>query len=169
MYDSLPLLSSEEEKSAHYQHTLRAIRHAIEGETDWTAILSTVVCELHHRFEYFHWTGFYRVVAHELMKVGPYQGGHGCLTIPFNRGVCGAAAREQKVQLVPDVNKFPGHIACSGTTQSEIVLPLFNANGDVAAVLDIDSDHIDAFDTVDERFLAELLTDLIPLAPSPLF
>ncbi len=101
------------------------IRALTEGETDEVALMATLACEIHHSDERFDWTGFYRVVAPELLKIGPYQGGHGCLVIPFSRGVCGAAARSGEVQIVADVEAFPGHIACSSSTRSEIVLPVF--------------------------------------------
>jgi hypothetical protein len=95
--------------------------------------MATVACEVHHSDDRFDWTGFYRVTEPGLLKIGPYQGGHGCLVIPFDRGVCGAAARTGEIQLVPDVDAFPGHIACSSSTRSEIVLPVRNAAGDSSA------------------------------------
>ncbi len=118
--------------------------------------MATVVCELHHEFEHFHWTGFYRTVRPAHLQVGPYQGGHGCIDIPFDRGVCGAAALQRKTQLVPDVNAFPGHIACSSSTVSEIVVPVLTPSGEVIAVLDVDSDDADAFDTDDQAALEAL-------------
>jgi GAF domain-containing protein len=93
-----------------------------------------------------------------MLKIGPYQGGHGCLTIPFSRGVCGATARLRETQLVADVNAFEGHIACASSTQSEIVLPVFNTKGDLIAVLDIDSNQPDAFDSEDAINLSEILS-----------
>ena len=96
------------------------------------------------------WTGFYRVVAPELLKIGPYQGGHGCLVIPFSRGVCGACARSGQVQNVPDVDAFPGHIACASSTRSELVLPVWNGAGRLLGVLDLDSDTPAAFTAADE-------------------
>ncbi|TNE92259.1 MAG: GAF domain-containing protein [Deltaproteobacteria bacterium] len=122
--------------------------------------MASVACELHHAFEHFHWTGFYRHVGGELLVVGPYQGGHGCLRIPFERGVCGAAARERATQLVPDVEAFPGHIACSSTTRSEIVVPVLTPDGRVLAVLDVDSDLPDAFDDTDRVALEQLASRL---------
>ncbi|HSF91044.1 MAG TPA: GAF domain-containing protein, partial [Paracoccaceae bacterium] len=104
--------------------------------------------------------GFYRVTAPELLKIGPYQGGHGCLTIPFSKGVCGAAARTRTTQLVPDVDAFPGHIACAATTRSEIVLPVLDASGDLLGVLDIDSNQPDAFDDEDADLLARMLAEV---------
>jgi len=128
-----------------------------EGEDDLVALMATVACEVHHSDPRFDWTGFYRVVAPGLLKIGPYQGGHGCLTIPFERGVCGAAARTGDVQLVPDVEAFPGHIACSSSTRSELVLPVRNAAGEVIAVFDIDSDLPDAFTEADAAALGGIL------------
>jgi L-methionine (R)-S-oxide reductase len=97
------------------------------------------------------------VTGPELLKIGPYQGGHGCLVIPFSRGVCGAAARTGQIQLVPDVEAFDGHIACSSSTRSEIVLPVHDATGALIGVFDIDSDRPDAFDDTDARELAAIL------------
>jgi len=134
------------------------IRALTQGETDTVALMATVACEVHHADERFDWTGFYRVVAPELLKIGPYQGGHGCLVIPFSRGVCGAAARTRAVQLVPDVDAFPGHIACASSTRSEIVLPVFNGAGDLIGVFDIDSDQPAAFTETDARALAAILS-----------
>ncbi|MGR3464827.1 GAF domain-containing protein [Limimaricola sp.] len=128
-----------------------------EGETDEIALMATIACELHHSDDRFDWTGFYRVTAPGLLKIGPYQGGHGCLTIPFDRGVCGAAARSGETQLVADVEAFPGHIACAASTRSELVIPLRDADGRVFAVLDIDSDQPDAFDDTDAERLDTLL------------
>lgn len=127
------------------------------GEDDVVALMATVVCEVHHADDRFDWTGFYRVVAPELMKIGPYQGGHGCLVIPFNRGVCGAAARMGEVQIVPDVEAISDHIACSSTTRSEIVLPVWDRSGMLIAVFDIDSDQADAFDERDAEGLQTIL------------
>lgn len=138
-----------------YRQVLKRIEALIRGETDEIAVMATVACELHQAFDCFDWTGFYRVVAPGLLKVGPYQGTHGCLDIPFSRGICGAAARSRKTQLVKDVSKAPDHIACSATTRSEIVVPLVDSRGVVRAVLDIDSDTAGAFGAVDREYLEE--------------
>ncbi len=127
------------------------------GETDAVALMATLACELHHADDRFDWTGFYRVVAPGLLKIGPYQGGHGCLVIPFARGVCGAAARTGVTQIVADVEAFPGHIACAASTRSEIVLPVRDAGGGLIGVLDIDSDRPAAFDLADATALAAIL------------
>lgn len=128
----------------------------IEGEDDDIAKMATIACELFQGFERFHWVGFYRVVAPELLKIGPYQGGHGCLVIPFSRGVCGACARERETIIVPDVDAFPGHIACSSSTRSELVAPVFR-HGGLIAVLDLDSDYPDAFDAADKAAVERML------------
>ncbi|RDC71566.1 GAF domain-containing protein [Rhodovulum sp. 12E13] len=128
-----------------------------EGESDEVALMATLACEIHHADDRFDWTGFYRVAAPGLLKIGPYQGTHGCLTIPFERGVCGAAARTREVQVVDDVDAFPGHIACSSSTRSEIVLPVTAPGGRLLGVLDIDSDRPAAFDSVDAEGLGAIL------------
>lgn len=139
-----------------YAEVRERIEALLEGETDWIAAMATVACELHHTFAYYHWTGFYRAVSDDLLVIGPYQGGHGCLRIPFHRGVCGAAARTRETQLVPDVEAFPGHIACSSSTRSEIVVPILSPEGRLLAVLDVDSDDLDAFNENDQAHLEDL-------------
>lgn len=137
----------------------------VSGETDAIALMATVACEVHHSDARFDWTGFYRVVAPGMLKIGPYQGGHGCLVIPFDRGVCGACARTGEVQLVPDVDAFPGHIACASSTRSELVLPVHNGVGDLIAVFDIDSDRPDAFSEQDAAELMAILTNVFGRLP----
>ena len=127
------------------------------GETDTVALMATVACELHNAHPMSDWTGFYRVVAPELLKIGPYQGGHGCLVIPFSRGVCGAVARTETALIVPDVEAFPGHIACSSSTRSELVLPVWNGAGMLLGVLDLDSNTEAAFTEDDATRLAAIL------------
>jgi L-methionine (R)-S-oxide reductase len=138
----------------HLAQTLEALCH---GETDAVALMATVVCEVHHAHPLADWTGFYRVTGPEMLKIGPYQGGHGCLVIPFARGVCGAAARTGQVQLVPDVEAFADHIACASSTRSELVLPVWNGAGRLLGVLDLDSDTPAAFTDVDADRLAAIL------------
>ena len=140
-----------------YRDLAQTIAALTEGETDTVALMATIACEVHHADDRFDWTGFYRVVAPGLLKIGPYQGGHGCLVIPFDRGVCGAAARTGAVQLVPDVEAFPGHIACAASTRSELVIPVRNGAGDLLGVFDIDSDLPDAFTEDDARELGAIL------------
>jgi len=120
--------------------------HALcEGENDSIAIMATVSAELFNAVNGYDWVGFYRVVAPDLLKIGPYQGGHGCVSIPFDRGVCGTAARRKTIQLVDDVDRFEGHIACLSTTKSELVVPCFNQAGRLLGVLDIDSNQPNFF------------------------
>lgn len=147
-----------------YQATTDSIRALCHGETDTVALMATMACEIHHAHPFADWTGFYRVTAPELLKIGPYQGGHGCLVIPFSRGVCGACARTGQVQNVPDVEDFPGHIACSSSTRSELVLPVWNAAGRLLGVLDIDSDTPAAFTKADEDWLVPLLAEVFAAA-----
>jgi GAF domain-containing protein len=141
-----------------YKILSQTIKALTDGETDLIALMATVACEVHHSDARFDWTGFYRVVGPELMKIGPYQGGHGCLVIPFSRGVCGAAARTRQTQLVDDVYAFPDHIACATSTRSELVLPVLTGNGDLIAVFDIDSDRPDAFTQDDADQLSQILS-----------
>lgn len=141
---------------AAYTEVLDRIDALLDGETDWIAAMATVVCELHHTFGYYDWTGFYRAVSDDLLVVGPYQGGHGCLRIPFDRGVCGAAARTRTTQFVPDVSEADDHIACSSTTQSEVVVPILTPEDTLLAVLDVDSDARDAFSEIDQNMLKRL-------------
>ena len=145
------------EMSLDYKHLSQTIAALTEGETDAVALMATVACEVHHSDDRFDWTGFYRVVGPELLKIGPYQGGHGCLVIPFARGVCGAAARTGAVQLVPDVEAFEGHIACASSTRSELVLPVWGKGGALLGVFDIDSDRPDAFEQADAEGMAAIL------------
>ena len=143
----------------NYDALRKVVVALTEGEDDSVALMATVACEVHHADARFDWTGFYRVVGPELLKIGPYQGGHGCLVIPFARGVCGAAARTGEVQVVEDVDAFPGHIACASSTRSEIVLPVWDKDGALIAVFDIDSDQPGAFDQSDAEGLAAVLAE----------
>lgn len=142
-----------------YDDLAQRIAALTAGETDEVALMATLACEIHHADDRFDWTGFYRVTEPELLKIGPYQGGHGCLVIPFARGVCGAAAREGRTQLVPDVEAFPGHIACASSTRSELVIPVYAKRG-LIGVLDIDSDQPDAFTEDDAAALEAILRDV---------
>mgnify|MGYP001306012881 FL=1 len=143
-----------------HDEVYQRIESLLEDENDWVAAMATVACELHNSFNHFHWTGFYRTVAPNLLKIGPYQGGHGCLVIPYDKGICGAAARTGETQDVPDVHARPEHIACSSSTLSEIVVPVKSPDGEVFAVLDVDSDYQAAFTSKDidlaERICREL-------------
>lgn len=144
--------------------TFDSVRNRIlsltEGEDDVIAKMATISCELFHSDERNDWVGFYRVTAPGMLKIGPYQGGHGCLQIPFGRGVCGAAAHTGITQLVPDVDAFPGHIACSSSTRSELVVPVRDATGALIAVLDIDSDRPAAFTEADAHEMETLMDEI---------
>lgn len=153
-------MHESKQMTVDYGTLAKTILSLAEGETDEVALMATLACEIHHADDRFDWTGFYRVTAPGMLKIGPYQGGHGCLSIPFTRGVCGAAARSRTVQLVDDVEAFEGHIACASSTRSELVLPVFNAMGDVIAVLDIDSDKPAAFTQDDANALEAILFEV---------
>ncbi|WIY27005.1 GAF domain-containing protein [Parasedimentitalea psychrophila] len=143
-----------------YIFLAKTIAALTEGESDQVALMATVACEVHYSDDRFDWTGFYRVTEPEVLKIGPYQGGHGCLKIPFSRGVCGAAARSGKAQLVADVEAFAGHIACASSTRSELVLPVHDSAGGLIGVFDIDSNLPDAFSQQDADALTAILSEV---------
>lgn len=149
-------------KEETYRQTLPPLQAMIQGETDPVAVMSTIACELYHAFDYWNWVGFYRRVDSETLKVGPYQGTHGCLTIDIGRGVCGACVRQKSIRIENDVSQAADHIACSSETRAEIVLPILNHHSEVIAVLDIDSTVTGVFDQVDVAWL-ERVCSLIPL------
>jgi L-methionine (R)-S-oxide reductase len=144
------------DKRSLYGGVLRDLDAVLAGIADDVTAMATCACLLHERLPYASWTGFYRVVAPELLRVGPYQGPLGCLEIPFDRGVCGAAARSRSTQVVPDVHRFPGHVACDAAARSEIVVPVCDAGGELIAVLDIDSHQPAAFDEDDRAGLEQI-------------
>ena len=150
----------ENNKQAKYALLYQQVSALIEGETDRVAIMANVVAAIHETMGFF-WTGFYRVVQQpeksELL-LGPFQGPVACMHIGYGRGVCGTAWKEGKTIVVPDVEQFPGHIACSSLSRSEIVVPLFDAQGTVVAVLDIDSKELNTFDDTDREGLEKSLT-----------
>ncbi len=162
LHPPTPRSASAEEKRAAYARVLESLERLLEGEDDPIAAMATVVCELHHGFESFDWTGFYRHVADQWLVIGPYQGTHGCLRIPFSSGVCGRAARSRTTQLVPDVSAVDDHIACSASSRSEIVVPVL-AGARLVAVLDVDSNTLAAFDEVDREGLERVVARLAPL------
>lgn len=144
-------------KADAYRELKGHIDAVLEGIDDEIAEMATVSALVHHAFG-FLWTGFYRVAEPgQLMRVGPYQGTLGCLEISFGRGVCGTAAAERRPVVVPDVEAFPGHIACDGRSRSEIVLPVADAAGELIAVFDVDSDELNTFDDDDATGLAAIL------------
>ena len=146
-------------KKSLYADALKELVSITEGETNVTALMATVACILSEKFDYYFWTGFYVVdpAKENELVVGPYQGTLGCLRIPFGRGVCGAAASTLETQLVADVHAFPGHIACDSRTNSEIVVPVINGDGQLIAVLDIDSVEYGSFDETDRVSLETLM------------
>ncbi len=144
-----------------YREVATRLRAICQGERDEIALMATFSQELFASFDGFDWVGFYRVVSPNILKIGPYQGGHGCLTIPFDKGVCGAAARTATPQLVADVEQFDGHIACASSTRSELVIPLMDNAGGVRAVLDIDSDQPDFFTPADIEPLTAMMADIL--------
>ena len=143
-------------KKVKYQTTLRTVKSLIEDESDLVSVMSTIACELYHAFTPFIWVGFYRLVDEKSLKVGPYQGTHGCLTINLEKGVCGKCVREDAIQIENNVSAIPHHIACSSETKSEIVLPVRDLNRRIRAVLDVDSNEINCFDEIDRQYLAEI-------------
>ena len=143
--------------TANYVELAKICAALTEGETDPVALMATLACELYYADDRFSWTGFYRLIAPETLKIGPYQGGHGWMTIPFERGVCGACARDEATKIVADVETFPGHIAGSGPTRSELALPVWNGKGKFIGVLDIGSEQRGAFTLDDAVELADIL------------
>ncbi len=143
-----------------FQQVIKEVKALCAGETDEIALMATISCNLYQQIEGFDWVGFYRVVDKDILKIGPYQGDHGCLVIPFDKGVCGAAARLKQIQIVDDVDQFDGHIACSSSARSELVIPLFDNSGQVFAVFDIDSNHHAFFNKQYAEQLDKLLREL---------
>jgi len=150
-------------KADIYKELASQIAAVIDGETSVTARYATAVCLLSEAFDYFFWTGFYVVdpLKDEELVVGPYQGTLGCLRIPFGKGVCGASAQSEETIIVDDVHAFPGHIACDSRTNSEIVVPVFDKKGKLAAVLDVDSTQPASFDEVDKAGLETICRTLL--------
>jgi GAF domain-containing protein len=143
-------------KELVYKNIIIRIDSLIEGETDIISKMSTISCEVYQSFDYLNWVGFYRLAKKNTLKVGPYQGTHGCLTIKIGEGVCGKCASEEKVQIENDVSKIPYHISCSVDTNSEIVVPVFDNIGKFIALLDIDSVELNSFDEIDKKYLTNI-------------
>lgn len=159
-------LLSEAAREARLREALPQIRAAVQGETDSVALMATLACLLWQTLVQSNWCGFYRRVAERELAVGPYQGGMGCLRIPFNRGVCGACARTGEIQRVADVHAFPGHIACDDATRSELVIPVVDAMGRLQAVLDLDCPEPDGFSEGEAKLLKDFMEEVFtaPLA-----
>jgi L-methionine (R)-S-oxide reductase len=155
------------DKRERYAALRAEIAAVIAGEPNRVARLASAASLLAQAFpDRFFWTGFYVVDPdrpRELV-IGPYQGTLGCIRIPFDKGVCGACAARRESIIVPDVHAFPGHIACDSRSNSEIVTPVFDANGELVAVLDVDSTQFDAFDAIDEAGLRAICADLLTVA-----
>lgn len=145
-------------KKDAYKRAQQALSSLLSDESHWILKMATINCILRENLPYYFWTGFYIVHNGELI-VGPYQGTLGCLHIAFGRGVCGTAAQQRKTILVPDVNKFPGHIACDSQSKSEIVVPVFDKNKNLIAVFDVDSTELNSFNEIDKRYLEEILEE----------
>lgn len=141
-------------KEIKYEQLLPQIKALIGEDRDEIAVMANVAAALHSSFDWL-WTGFYRTVYDRLI-LGPFQGPVACMIIETGKGVCGTAHRTKETQLVPDVNLFPGHISCSADSRSEIVVPIIDKNSQVRAVLDVDSNQLNAFDQIDKKYLEEL-------------
>lgn len=154
-------------KTENYQLLVEQIRSLIEGERDAVAVMANVAAAIHEAMG-FWWTGFYRVMPkagsddNELV-LGPFQGPVACMHIPFGKGVCGTAWERRQTIVVPDVELFPGHIACSSLSRSEIVVPVIATSGEVVAVLDIDSRELSTFDDTDSQYLETICSYIAPL------
>ena len=159
MAEAFNELTLSADKAARYAEVAVEVASVLDGETNLTARMATVASMLANSFDHYFWTGFYVVdpAKPRELVVGPYQGTLGCLRIAFGRGVCGAAAETGQTQLVEDVHAFPGHIACDGRSQSEIVVPVFDPAGNLLAVFDVDSDQPAAFDLVDQQGIETIL------------
>ena len=151
MMNNPPMTMNKDEKYALLSEQISAL---IAGETDQVAVMANVAAAIHHEMGFF-WTGFYCVKNNELV-LGPFQGPVACMHIPYGKGVCGTAWKETQTQVVPDVELFPGHIACSSLSRSESVVPVFAEDGEVKAVLDIDSKDLATFDDVDKKWLEKI-------------
>ena len=143
------------EKEEKYKLLKQQIEALVAGEDDSVSVMANVSAAIHQEMGFF-WTGFYIVKGEEL-HLGPFQGSVACMHIPFGRGVCGTAWQRAETIVVPDVEQFPGHIACSSLSRSEIVVPLFNASHDVVAVLDIDNRELNTFDDIDRDWLEQIV------------
>ena len=141
-------------KEEKYKLLVSQIASLIDGESDQIAVMANISAAIHQSMG-FWWTGFYRVIGDELV-LGPFQGPVACMHIPYGKGVCGTAWQRAETVIVPDVEQFPGHIACSSESRSEIVVPVFGHNEKVIAVLDIDSTQLSTFDDTDRQYLEQI-------------
>lgn len=148
-------------KLKRYDRIFLQLKTLLEPHDNPTSAMSTIAAVLHHKFDYFFWTGFYILKEGELM-VGPYQGPVACIKLKKNTGVCWAGINRKEAVVVPDVHLFPGHIGCDSRSNSEIVLPLKNKNGDIVGVMDVDSKELNSFDEADRVGLEKILTLIYP-------
>ena len=148
-------------KEKQYRLLVSQVASLVDGEKDVIAVMSNVAAAIHQTMG-FWWTGFYRVIDNELV-LGPFQGPVACMHIPYGKGVCGTAWQRAETIVVPDVEQFPGHIACSSESRSEIVVPVFDHDGKVMAVLDIDSEHLATFDDIDRKYLEDICRYVTPV------
>ena len=153
------------EKEEKYKLLTAQVKSLIQGETDTVSVMANISAAIHEEMGFF-WTGFYVVKEKENeegkeLRLGPFQGSVACMHIPFGRGVCGTAWQRQETIIVPDVEQFPGHIACSSLSRSEIVVPVFNTTNEVVAVLDIDSRDLNTFDEIDQKWLENIVKLLV--------
>ena len=146
------------EKDEKYRLLTAQVKALVEGEDDEISLMANISAAIHETMGFF-WTGFYIVKGNEL-RLGPFQGPVACMHIPFGRGVCGSAWQQAETIVVPDVEQFPGHIACSSLSRSEIVVPVFDRQHEVKAVLDIDSTELSTFDDTDRRWLEQIVACL---------
>ena len=145
-------------KKETYELLLKQIAALIEGEaSNKVGVLANVAAAIHHTFDTFFWTGFYLFNEGNMLQLGPFQGTTACFNIPVGKGVCGTAFAERRTLIVPNVEEFPGHIACSSFSRSEIVVPIYNKEGEIVGVLDIDSTNLNAFDTIDAQYLEQAM------------
>lgn len=151
------MMTAQQEKKEKYEVLVKQVQSVLDGELDPIARMANAAAMIHEAFR-FWWTGFYRVRNGELV-LGPFQGPLACMHIAHGRGVCGSAWKEERTLVVPDVEEFPGHIACSSASRSEIVVPL-RCHGQVVGVLDIDSQHLNTFDHIDQQYL-EQIADIV--------
>ncbi|MDD7461649.1 MAG: GAF domain-containing protein [Prevotella sp.] len=145
------------DKKKKYEELIPQVKALIENETDEVGVQANVAAALHQAFDDYFWTGFYMQRNGNMLRLGPFQGPPACYSIPIGKGVCGTAFAQNKTIVVPDVELFPGHIACSSLSRSEIVVPIHNGRGEVIGVLDIDSKKLNAFDETDASYLEKIM------------
>lgn len=154
------MINNSQMKEQIYKEIIKNLRSLLHEENDEITIMSTIACEVYQSFDYLNWVGFYRLINNNTLKVGPYQGTHGCLTITLDKGVCGKCASTKEIQIENDISKIPYHIACSSSTKSEIVLPVLAYDKKLISVFDLDSVEFNSFDEIDVKYLIQI-TEMI--------